>query len=430
MGQFEWLVLTCRACRRVIKLAPAMGGKHIICPHCRTKISVPKDAPLIQEEALQNHIPSQRQHDEATSSFRGSSDWEVGRRPIGGDLEFQSRLHTTQDPDMQPGPDKDMKRVNMRRRRLDRTHPDFDDVERHRKHRRKVRSRGAAMADRFTKALIVGVVILLAIVGRMAWKRLNSPQTEGTPAPKMVQAEPPPLTPASDGRPKLETRHYADYGPALAAAVRRFVACKTAEEILPLVRDRTRVAGKITAYYNTVHTWRPMEINNKFSPDDAVAVDGDFIVVSLELPNGDSLPLTLERSGETFLADWEAFTGYGDLTWEEIRGQRPQQPVVLRAVVERGPNTEYWNDAFTNHTTHTCYLLRDAHSDNFLSGYTLKNSEVDLKLLQWIQPEPPPAKISRCYAILEVSCPPGSKDGRQVNIVRVLENGWVYRADK
>ena len=119
MEKYEWLVFTCRACRRVIKLAPAMAGKHVVCPHCRTKVTVPKDAPVIEEAPVQSHIPAARNDDGMMSQLRGTGrePWEVGGRATGGDVEFRERLHTTSAPEMQPDPDKAMRRVNMRRKK-------------------------------------------------------------------------------------------------------------------------------------------------------------------------------------------------------------------------------------------------------------------------------------------------------------------------
>jgi hypothetical protein len=430
MGQHEWLVLTCRACRRLIKLPPAMAGKQVICPHCRTKISVPKDAPVIAEAASQNQIPVSRQSDDLTSHLRGHEEWEVGQRPIGGDLEFRSRLHTTGDPTMQPDPDKDMKRVNLRRRKMERTHPDFDDtdLERRKKRRRTSRSHGSAFAETFTKMLVGAVLVLLAVVGWLGWEKWRQPRPASTPS-KLVQ-QGPEIALGADGRPPLETRHFADYGPALASAVRAFAASRTVDELLPLVRDRARVEPKIRAHYTAANPWRPIEINNEFKPDDAIIVDGEFIVLDLHLPNGDTIPLTMVRSGETFLADWESFTGHGEMSWEEFREKRPQQPVLMRVIIERSIRTEYWDGFFADHTTHHCFLLRDMHSRHFLSGYTAKGSTIDNTILRVLRPAPPPANdLLTCFAIVRLAYPPGSTNPQQVHIHEFIEHGWVFRAD-
>ena len=57
------------------------------------------------------------------SQLRGTSpeEWEVGKRPLGGDPAFRERLHSTDLPEMQPNAPgtPDVVRVNMRRRKYE-----------------------------------------------------------------------------------------------------------------------------------------------------------------------------------------------------------------------------------------------------------------------------------------------------------------------
>ncbi len=435
MENYEWLVFTCRACRRVIKLAPAMAGKHVICPHCRTKITVPKDAPIIEEAPAPSHIPAARTDEGLVTQLRGpgKEDWEVHRRPTGGDLEFRERLHATSAPEMQPDPDKAMKRVNMRRRKHESTHRDFDDPEDslRRKRHRKSKNKGAEFNQTFVRGLVTAVILLAIAAAWLGWKAWEDNKAarsvraaEGEKAIREAKAAQNPA-----GGAKLETRIFSEYGPALITAVRKFVSAPTIEELLPLVRDRERVEPKIRAYYTAERPWKPVEINNKFEPSDMFTVDGDFIVLQLVLPNYAEMPVSFERKGDTFLADWESFTGYGEMSWEELQAKRPVQPVLMRVVVEKSANTDYWNEAFTDHTTHNCYLLRDPGSDYHVSGYTRKDSPPDVQLQRWLKPLPLPASIRRTLAVVRLRYPPNSKGAHQVEIVEFLENGWVFRPD-
>ncbi len=435
MEKYEWLVFTCRACRRVIKLAPAMAGKHVICPHCRTKITVPKDAPVIEEAPAQSHIPSARTDEGPVSQLRGpgKEDWERSRRPTGGDLEFRERLHATSAPEMQPDPDKAMRRVNMRRRKHDSIHKDFDDPEDslRRKRHRKSKNKGAAFNQTFVRGLVTAVILFAIAAAWLGWKAYENNKAarsakagEGAKAAQEAKAA---LNPA--GGAILETRTYSDYGPALVTAVRKFVSAPTIEEMLPLVRDRERVEPKIRAYYTAERPWKPIEVNNKFEPSEMFAVDGDFIVLQLVLANYAEMPVSFERKGETFFADWESFTGYGEMSWDELQEKRPGQPVLMRVVIEKSINTDYWNEAFTDHTTHNCYLLRDLKNDHRISGYTRKDSAPDVQLRRWLKPLPQPASLCRALAVVSLRYPVNSKGAHQVEIVEFLENGWVFRPD-
>ena len=435
MEKYEWLVFTCRACRRVIKLAPAMAGKSVICPHCRTKITVPRDAPVIEESAAPSQIPAARTDEGLMSQLRGpgKEDWEVSRRPTGGDLEFRERLHATTAPEMQPDPDKAMRRVYMRRRQHEQTHKDFDDPEetiRRRRHR-KLKNKGAAFNQTFVRGLVASVIVLAIAASWLGWKAYMDNKTaraaKASEGEKAVQeakaAQNPP------GGTELEVRSFSDYGPTLVTAVRKFVSAPTIEELLPLVRDRERVEPKIRAYYTAERPWKPIEVNNKFEPSEMFTVDGDFIVLRLVLANYAEMPISFERKGDTFLADWESFTGYGEMSWDEFQEKRPVQPVLMRVVVEKSINTDYWNEAFTDHTTHHCYLLRDLTNDHHISGYTRKDTPPDVQIRRWLKPLPEPASLQRALAVVRLRYPANSKGAHQVEIVEFLENGWVFRPD-
>lgn len=427
MGQYEWLVFTCRACRRVIKLAPAMAGKHVVCPHCRTKVSVPKDAPVVEEEASQSQIPVARVTEDMTN-LRGREEWEVGQREIGGELKFKDKLHATSDPEVQRDPNRRRRKVTRRTPKHDA--PDYFDSVAGRPSGRRGKERGDAFEKTFTKGLIAAVVVLLGVAVWLGIEKWKKPRAESARPPAAMQQETK-LDPGADGQPKVEARTFLDYGPALALAVRKFCAAPSVEGLLPLLRDRARVEPKVRAFYSDKNPWRPIEINNTFEPSEPVLPDGEFAVVTLKLPNGDTQNLVVERSGESFLVDWESYTGHGDLTWAELREKRPVEPVVMRVVVDRGPATEYWNDAFTNHTTHRCYLLHDMKSEHFVSGYTGRDSPADLKLLQQLNESPVmEGNVRRSLAIVRVSYPAGSQSGQQVLIHEVLENGWVFRDDR
>ena len=222
----------------------------------------------------------------------------------------------------------------------------------------------------------------------------------------------------------------ADYGPELRETLRKFVSAPTIDEMLPLVRDRERVEPKIRAYYTPEKPWKPLEINNTFEPGDQFTVDGDFIVLQLVLANFDQLPISLEHRGDKFLVDWESFTGWGEMSWAELTEKRPHLPVVMRVVIEKSRNTDYFNDAFSNPQTHNCYLVRDFASQHILSGYTVKDSPPDVKIRQYLQRLPEPAEMLRTLAVVRLRYPQDAKGPQQVEIVEFLENGWVVRPDK
>jgi hypothetical protein len=433
MEMYEWLVFTCRACRRVIKLSPAMAGSHVVCPFCRTKVSVPKDAPVIKEAATHNEIPAARTGDDTMSQLRGPGreEWEVGNRPIGGELNFRDRLHSTSAPGFQrdaPG-QPEVHRVNMRRRKHEQTHADFDDpdqVTRRRSGRRKLRSHGQAFGRTMVRGLVVCVILLAGAVGWLGWRQFKQPKPESSYNPPWVQRDANTLEP---GGPKLETSSLAAYGPALRETIRRFVSAPTLDDMLQLVRERARVEPKIRAYYNKDNPWHPFEVRNTFQPDEPVKVDGNFISLQLCLANYEEVPIGLEHKDNTFLVDWECFTGYGEMSWDDLMAKRPEQPVLMRVVLEQSPNTDYFNGPFSDPSKYHCYLVRDLNSRHLISGYCPKDSPLDTLLRRHLRRLPPPSSMFSAFAVIRLRYPEKSAVPNQVEITEFLENGWIFRPD-
>jgi hypothetical protein len=453
MAQTEWIVFTCRACRGLIKLSPGLAAAgSVICPRCRTKVSVPKDASRIQEDGESGSLPPARNVEPANTTLRGPrrEEWEVGNRPIGGDLEFRERLHQTTEPEFKHDPSRPtMARVNTRRRKYERTHSDFDSMpeaaadqedeaagegshgsggrrSRRRGSRRHYQNRGKEFADTFNRMLIGAVVILAAVAGWLLWDRLK--KKDSGPPPRSYAQIKMELPQDADG-PKLEQRSMTEFGPRLAAVVRQFVSAPTVEELLPLVRDRQRVEPLLRAHYTPEHPWTPFEIRNTFEASERAGIEGNFIHLELSKLNFETVDIVLERTGESFLVDWESFTGHGELTWDAFIKTRPEKPVLMRVQIEKSRAAEYYNEDFTDKTKWNCVLLRDTSGTHLLSGYTARESPADTALKQRLYIPGVQDSIRRATAVLKLRFAPGGKSARQVEITEFVEHGWVFRPD-
>jgi hypothetical protein len=446
MAQTEWIVFTCRACRGLIKLSPGLAAAgSVICPRCRTKVSVPKDASRIQEDGEARSLPAARNVEPGFTTLRGQQreEWEVGNRPIGGDLEFRERLHQTTEPTFKNEPGRPaMERVNMRRRKYESTHRDFDSLpeavaaqesesgssghrSRRRGSRRHYENKGKAFADTFNRMLIGAVVILAGVAGWLIWERQRKKVTG--PPPRTYTQVKDELPQDPDG-PRLEQRSIAEYAPQLAAVVRKFTAASTVDEFLPLLRDRQRVEPFVRSYYSPQRPWEPFEVRNKFVPSEMAGIDGNFVHLQLIRLNYEATAIVLERHGDSFLIDWESFTGHGELTWEDFVRTRPEKPVLMRVFVEQSRIHDYYNEDFTDKTKWNCMLLRDLSGSHQFSGYTERQSAADTALKQRLYQPGAQDIVRRATAVLKIRFAPGGKSRKQVEITEFVEDGWVFRA--
>ena len=79
---------------------------------------------------------------------------------------------------------------------------------------------------------------------------------------------------------------------------------------MKLARDRERVEPKIRAFYHEGNPWRPLEIK-PLDTNLLIKAEDPFVTLYVTLANFEQIPITLERTDDAFLVDWEAFSGYG-----------------------------------------------------------------------------------------------------------------------
>ncbi len=441
MAQIEWIVFTCRACQGLIKLSPGLAtAGSVICPKCRTKMPIPKDAAHIEEESRSSQLPSTRNTEPGSPNLRGPlrEGWEVGNRTTGGDLEFRERLHRTTEPEFRDDPQNPaMKRVNMRRRKHERTHRDFDNPgmaeersdkdsrrEMRKKARRHYKNNGRKFADYFIRLLVGALVVLAGVVGWLAYDRLKKKAVAAPPTPIYMQVKD--LLPQDADGPPLEQRGIASFATPLRDIIRRFASAATVEEILPLIRDRERVEPLLRAYYTKRRPWEPFDIRNKFEAADFASINGNFIFIDLILLNFETRLLLLERRGESFLADWESFTGHGEVEWPDLIPNRPEEPVLMRVFLEQSASTGYYNEDFSDEKKWACYSMRDQTGAHQFSAYVARGSETEITLKQRMF-QAPAAYLRRAAAVVKLRFLPGGKSVKQVEITHFMENGWVLR---
>ena len=424
----EWLLFSCRACRSMVKVPPAMAGIPVVCPTCRTKVTVPEDARHVSEEVTPgpSSLPSRQTEGKVRDGYEG---WEKGRRNVGEKDSFLSKIGTSPSPaarpDVEPLP---QVRVNMRKKKHEQLYSADGDPEAavteaaprrgERRKRTKIRSTGTAFSILLQRTLFVFVIlaaIAAAVVGYREWKK---------PAPGRSG-----LAAGSEEVETLERMAYSSYRKDLEMAVAKMRSVARIEDLLPLVRDRSRVEPAIRKYYDREHPWIPLPVNARVAPDQDPAAQGNYVVVGLELEAYKVIPVSFEWTGTEFLLDWESFVGYGELRWAQFTSQRPTKPTLMRTVVKVGPSTSYFDGIFQSTEWH-CYQLTDRESEHFLYGYTKIGSEVDVQLQKAVFTALNAAAAQKeSYAVMRVQYPPDAKNVRQVEITEYLENGWLIRED-
>ena len=135
-------------------------------------------------------------------------------------------------------------------------------------------------------------------------------------------------------------------------------------------------------------------------------------------------PIVVARKGEgensTYLVDWESWVGYCDVSAEEMRRKKPTSPIKMRVLISP---ENYYNYGFSDDQEWQSYRLILRNSEHTFLAYAKRNSEVIGKLTD----------IKDAYQgapyVIEVVYPPNGKAEDQVEIVKVIGDGWIFSED-
>jgi len=266
---------------------------------------------------------------------------------------------------------------------------------------------------------------------------LSSSLTANPPAivPEKPLA-PEPGSEAPSGPRTLEQMTFDEYAAELNRVLKSFANAENVEALLPLVRNRPAVEPLLRARYTEANPWKPPGMRRDVAQDGSVVTSGNLIVAGWEGADFSILTTSLEWTGKTFLVDWEAFTGYGEMTWAELVKNRPVTPVLMRVAMESGARADYFNEDFTDSAKFRCHTLRDITGDHFLSGYTVRGSDVDQRIQQHLKVVGQPGRGAgpgraddpkRAYAIVRIQFRKDGQSTRQVEITEMVESGWSIK---
>jgi putative membrane-bound dehydrogenase-like protein len=141
------------------------------------------------------------------------------------------------------------------------------------------------------------------------------------------------------------------------------------------------------------------------------------------LAEGKTRIIALEATENGFKVDWESWVGYSPIEWGRFVTEKMQEPSEFRAMIGRD---DFYDFRYANSLEYRCYQIRDPEEKHRLWGYVERNGEIDRKLQR--------AMLRSPYAFLVVklrypSNNPKDEKGAQVEIVELVEEGWVLRDD-
>lgn len=187
-----------------------------------------------------------------------------------------------------------------------------------------------------------------------------------------------------------------------------------------LVVDAGRVAPLMRNFYETQKGADPVTTGliskARYSIDDTEILYFRY--------NGNRSTGTVEvamRRGDQgrFLIDWESLVGYGELSFEQLREQRPAKPVLLRVFARQ---FEYYNFEFADASRYYCVKLSAPNGENSIYAYAERGSP----LVDWLSTSLAGTGPTATMGFtVKVAFPADAQSNQCVHLLQVVASRWL-----
>lgn len=217
--------------------------------------------------------------------------------------------------------------------------------------------------------------------------------------------------------PLLET------APEVAQAVtllEKYWATPAWQDRQPLVVDGGRVAPLMRDFYEVQKGADP--VPNGLISKARYSIDGVEILYFRYNGNRSSgtVEVAMRRGNEgRFLIDWESLAGYGEMSFEKFREQRPAKPVLLRVFARQ---FEYYNFEFSDASKYLCVKLSSPDGEQSIYAYAERSSPLGDWLSTSLVGTGPTATLG---FTVRVAFPPEAQSSQCVQLLEVVASRWL-----
>lgn len=207
-------------------------------------------------------------------------------------------------------------------------------------------------------------------------------------------------------------------------SVRAFFDSRSVEEMLRYVRHPERVAPLLEIHYGKTPL-SPLRVERVFSLD-PLTIDNraSFWMVSCELAGGQVRQVLVEAISEKEAkVDWETFTCYQPMGWDEFARTRPGGYTGdFRVYVE--PDN-YYSFEFADSDSFLSFRLTALNGEETLYGYVARNTELEAAIMDTITRNGGGATPM----ILRLHLPEGVLSKRGVVVKEMISPRWMFLED-
>lgn len=426
----QWRIFRCPSCESLLKLPKNSKARALKCPKCEKTVKVPANAegesPAPDSskkrqpgDVIRKHtegvLPDQRTYDPTPEGLKvdreDRENWETERHKR-KKLEFGTKLTSTEDEEIKADPNAP---PEIRRKKF--IGGASESAESGNSWDEDAPQRGKS-----SNLPMVVLIVALLLIGGIALLGLGLLDKDTTP--QLADT-----TKLQRAYGLEDSKDVAEFHEEVVGVIKDFLEAQSVDELIGYVRQPGRVSQLIRQYYG-IHTYEPAQYKTLPSSSDLMS-HTKYIVAVIHLKAekeeiGAVEPtriIALEQTPDGFKVDWESWVGYSEISWELFISQRMTDPYEFRAMVGRD---DYYNFKFQDFVDWRCYQIRDPDEKHTLWGYTPTNGEVDKALQRALLRTP------YTFAVVRLRYPTGNPmdtESKQVEIVELIEEGWVKRDD-
>jgi hypothetical protein len=360
----RWSGFVCPDCRFVFRVPRDHDGKGIVCPSCRRLMQIP----VAGDSPPPLHIAPSPQIKEDVSGKEQPQD-------LSKHLSSKSTRGSS-DPNWEKS--QQLSRAG-------------------RKEKFKMRS-----------MLIAGGLLFAAIVsGVLVLMRTDAPVVVITE--KSSNPEVPKVTELATSAPET-TLSILSLAESLA---KQFLEAKTVDDLLPIVRNPEAASVRMKDYYAGGRV-QPAGLVI-FNSTDGVVTKGNQTSVHVTTRDQGEKQISFVKTSDGLKVDWESWVGWSELPWDKFLATKPTTGHLFRVILS---NVDYYNFDFSDESKWRSYRLESPDREHGLYGYVQRDSESDKAIRL-------NADQKAVLFILSLKFPLDSKSNSQVEIDRVVSEGWV-----
>ena len=189
---------------------------------------------------------------------------------------------------------------------------------------------------------------------------------------------------------------------------------------LRMVVEPERVTALMKDFYETQKALDPVQTG--LISKARYSIDGTDILYFRYNGNRSTgtLEVAMRRGSEgRYLIDWESLVGYGEMSFAQLRENRPTKPVLLRVFARQ---FEYYNFEFSDAAKYYCVKMSSENGEQSIYGYVERGTPLG----DWVSSSLATTGPSGAMGFtVKVAFPPNAESNQCVNLLQVIASRWI-----